>query len=235
MQIKKVGVVGCGVMGSGIAQICAQSGYQVLALETDEEILNKELGSMKFALASRVKKGKLSQADMDNAVNRIIPTVNLKDLSDCDLVIEAVFEDMDLKKKVFTNLNNICAENTIFATNTSALSVIDMAAMTDRPDKVLGMHFFYPVPAMKLLELVKTLVTSDDTIEIAKEFGSSLGKATIIAPDIPGFIVNRLFAPFQFSAIRMLEAGIATVEDIDKAVTQGLANRNFSTFRFAGS
>jgi 3-hydroxybutyryl-CoA dehydrogenase len=222
MEIKKVGVVGCGLMGSGIVQVCAQSGYQVVTSEINDELLNKGLGSINSILTGRVNKGKLSQQDKDSILGRIKGTTDTKDFSDCDLVIEAVIENMDLKKKVFADLDKICPKNTILASNTSFLSIIDMAMATKRPDQFLGMHFFNPAPVMRLLELVKSIATSDETIEVGKEFGKSIGKRVIVAPDIPGFIVNRQLAPFQIGAVRMLEAGIATKEDIDAGITDGL-------------
>jgi 3-hydroxybutyryl-CoA dehydrogenase len=222
MEIKKVAVVGCGVMGSGIAQLCAQSGYQVVVSEINNELLNKGLASIEKALARLVEKGKLAQQDKDATLSRIKGTTNTKDFSDCDLVIEVAIENMDLKKKIFAELDKICPKHTILATNTSCLSIIDMAMATKRPDKVLGLHFFNPAPVMRLLEIVKTIATSDETIEVGKKFGQSLGKTTVIAPDKPGFIVNRLWIPYMLHAIRLLEEGVASREDIDNAVMMGL-------------
>ncbi len=224
MEIKKVGVVGCGLMGSGIAQVCAQSGYQVVVSEIDEELLNKWLASISLFLTRNVRKGKVSQAEKDATLARIKGTTNTKDFGDCDLIIEAALEKMDVKKKIFAELDKICSKDAILATNTSCLSIIDMATATTRKEKVLGMHFFNPVPSMKLLEIVKTIATSDETLEIALEFGKSIGKTTIVAPDTPGFIVNRLLIPFMFDACRMLEAGLATKEDIDTGVRLGLGH-----------
>ena len=222
MAIKKVGVVGCGAMGAGIAQVCAHSGYQVVISEINDELLSKGLASINSFLTKSVEKGKLSQQDKDALLSRIKGTTNTQDLADCDLVIEAVIENMDLKKKIFTELDKICPGHAILATNTSCLSIIDLATATSRPDKVLGLHFFNPVPLMKLLEIVKTIATSDDTLEIAKDFGKTLGKTAVIAQDAPGFIVNRLMIPFILNAIRMLDAGVATREDIDTGINLGL-------------
>ena len=222
MEIKRVGVVGCGAMGSGITQVCAQSGYQVVASEINDELLNKGLTSISNFLAKSVEKGKLSQQDKDSTLARIKGTTNSKDFSDCDLIIEAAVENMELKKKIFAELDKICPEHAILATNTSCLSIIDMAMVTNRLDKVLGLHFFNPVPLMQLLEIVKTIATSDETLETAKGFGKSLGKTSVIAQDVPGFIVNRLMTPFLLDAIRMLEAGVASKEDIDTAINLGL-------------
>jgi len=224
MEIKRVGVVGCGLMGSGISQVCAQSGYQVVVSEINDELLNKGLASISLFLTRNVKKGRVSQAEKEATLARIKGTTNIKDFGDCDLIIEAAIENMDVKKKIFTELDKICSKDAILATNTSCLSIIDMATVTTRPEKVLGMHFFNPVPRMKLLEIVKTIATSDETLEIAKEFGKSIGKITIVAPDTPGFIVNRLLLPFMLGAFRMLETGGATKEDIDTGVRLGLGH-----------
>ena len=224
MEIKKVGVVGCGLMGSGITQVCAQSGYHVVVSEINDELLNKGLASINSFLTRSVKRGRVTQQDKDSTLARIKGTTNTRDFGDCDLVIEAVIENLDLKKKIFAELDKICPEHAILATNTSCLSIIDMATATARPGKVLGMHFFNPVPLMKLLEIVNTIATSDETLEIAGEFGKSIGKTTIIAPDTPGFIVNRLLMPYLINATRMLEAGIATREDIDTAIHLGLGH-----------
>jgi len=222
MEIKKVGVVGCGLMGSGITQVCAQSGYQVVVSEMNDELLNKGLASINSFLTKSVDKGKISQQDKDSALARIKGTTNTKDFSDCDLMIEAAIENMDLKKRIFAELDEICPKHAILATNSSCLSIIDMAIVTTRPDTVLGLHFFNPAPIMQLLEIVRTVTTSDETIEIGKTFGNSLGKTTIIAQDAPGFIVNRLMIPFLNNAIHMLETGVATKEDIDTGVHLGL-------------
>ena len=222
MEIKKVGIVGCGAMGSGIAQLCAQSGYQVVVSEINDELLKKGLASIEKVLARIVEKGKLSQQDKDATTSRIKGTTNTKDFFDCDLVIEAAIENMELKKKIFAELDGICPKDAILATNTSCLSIIDMAVATKRPGKVLGLHFFNPAPVMKLLEIVKTIATSDETIEASKKFGESLGKTTVIAQDAPGFIVNRLWIPFLLHSIRLYEEGVASREDIDNAVMMGL-------------
>ena len=224
MEIKRVGVVGCGTMGAGITQVCAQSGYQVVVSEINNELLNKGLASINSFLSKGVDKGKLSQQDKESTLSRIKGTTSTKDFSDCDLVIEAAVENMDLKKKLFVEVDKICPKHAILATNTSCLSIVDMAMATSRPDKVLGLHFWNPAPLMKLLEVVKTVATSDETLETGKSFGESLGKTIIVAPDIPGFIINRLQIPFRLDAIRMLEAGIATKEDIDAGVTLGLGH-----------
>jgi 3-hydroxybutyryl-CoA dehydrogenase len=222
MEIKKVGVVGCGTMGSGITQVCALSGYQVVVSEINEELLNKGLASISNFLTKSVEKGKLPQQDKDSTLAHIKGTTNTKDFGDCDLIIEAAIENMEVKRGIFAELDKVCPKHAILATNTSCLSIIDMAMVTSRADKVLGLHFVNPVPLMKLLEIVRTVATSDETLETGKEFGSSVGKTIVIAQDTPGFIVNRLMTPFLLDAIRMLEAGVATRENIDTAINLGL-------------
>lgn len=222
MDIKKVGVVGCGAMGSGIAQVCARVGYQVMVSDINEAALDKGISSVGSRLARDVEKGRLSPEDRDNTLQRLKGTVDKNDFSDCDLMIEAVFENMEIKRKTFCEIDEICPEHTILATNTSCLSVINIATATKRPEKVLGLHFLNPVPVIKLLEAIKTIATSDETLETGVEFGKSLGKTLVVAKDTPGFIVNRLMTPFIHNAIRMLESGIASKEDIDTAVKLGL-------------
>ncbi len=222
MEIKKVGVVGCGLMGSGITQVCAQAGYQVVVSEMNDELLNKGLAAINSRLRKSVEKGKLSPPDKESILNRIKGTTNTKNFADCDLMIESAVENTDLKKKIFAELDKICPKQTILATNTSCLSIIDVAMVTTRPDKVLGLHFFNPAPVMKLMEVVKTIATSDETLETGKNFGRSLGKTIVIAQDAPGFIVNRLLMPFLLNAVRMLDSGIATREDIDAGINLGL-------------
>jgi 3-hydroxybutyryl-CoA dehydrogenase len=222
MEIKKVGVVGCGTMGGGIAQISAQSGYDVMVSEINDELLKKGLASINSALSKSVQKERITQQDMDATLGRIKGTTSMSDFSDRDLVIEAAIENIDLKKKILAELDKICPPSVILGTNTSCLSIIDIAMATTRPDKVLGVHFFNPVPVMKLLEIVKTIATSDETLEITRKFGTSVGKTIVIAQDAPGFIVNRLLIPFLLNAIRMLESGAASKEDIDNGINLGL-------------
>jgi len=224
MEIKKIGVVGCGIMGSGIAQVCAQSGYRVVVSETDDNLLKKGILSIEKVLSRAVDKGRMSSDDKESIQNRIQGTASLNDFSDCDLVIEAVPEEMDIKKAVFEQLDKICPEHAILATNTSVLSVIDIAAATNRADKVLGMHFANPVPVMKVLEIVRTIATSDETLETSKSIGESLGKIVVVAKDEPGFLINRIFTPLLLNAVRMLESGSATKEDIDTIVKEGLGH-----------
>jgi 3-hydroxybutyryl-CoA dehydrogenase len=218
MEIKKLGVLGCGQMGAGIVQVFAQAGYQVIAVDTDQKILDNAVKAVDKRLASRVEKGKLDQAEKDSVMGRITTSTKMEDLRDCDLIEEAVPEDLELKKKVFADLDKICPAHTIFGTNTSCLSVTDMAAATKRGEKLLGMHFHNPAPVMRLLELVRTIMTSEETIETVTKFGETLGKTVVVAPDVGGFIVTRLFTPFLLGAVHMLEAGIATREEIDTSM-----------------
>jgi 3-hydroxybutyryl-CoA dehydrogenase len=215
MEIKKLGVLGCGQMGSGIVQVFAQSGYEVVTVDSSEQMLEKGLKEIEKRLTGRVEKGKLSQPERDTTLARIKGSTRLEALKDCDLVEEAVPEDLELKKKVFSQLDKICKKDTILGTNTSGLSVTDMATATKRPDKLLGMHFHNPAPVMQLLELVRTIMTSEQTIEAVKKWGVTLGKTVVVAPDVGGFIVTRLFTPFLLGAVRMLEAGIASRDEID--------------------
>jgi 3-hydroxybutyryl-CoA dehydrogenase len=223
MDIKKVGVVGCGIMGSGIAHNCAQSGYQVVALDTSEDLVKKGLKVISSSLKKSVDKGKMAQEEMDAILGRIKGTTNMADFANCDLVIEAVVEDLGVKKKVFTQLDEICPDHAVLATNTSVLSVTDIAVATKRPEKVLGIHFSNPVPLMKMLEIIKTLATSDETLTIARDFCTSIGKKVVVAKDAAGFLANRILCPFLLNAIRMMEAGYAA-EDIDNICTMGMGH-----------
>jgi 3-hydroxybutyryl-CoA dehydrogenase len=224
MKIQNVGVVGCGLMGGGIAQVCAQSGYNVVVSEMNDEFLNAGLAAINSFLSKSVEKQKISQQDKDSIMSRIKGTTDVKDFSGCDLVIEAVVENLDLKKKIFTELDKNCPPHAILATNTSCLSITDVAVVTSRPEKVLGLHFFNPAPILKLLEVIRTNITSDETYELCREFGQSLGKTVITTKDSPGFIVNRLMVPQILHAIHMLETGVASREDIDAGVRLGLAH-----------
>jgi len=222
MEIKKVGVVGCGLMGSGIAQVCAQAGYQVVVSEITEDLLQKGLNNIKRFLAKGVERGKVTPEEMDAALARIQGTVDIQDFEDCDLVIEAIIENMEAKKEVFASLDGICPPHTILASNTSSLCITEIASATKRGEKVLGLHFFNPVPLMRLLEIVHTILTSEETFERARKFGESLGKEIVVAKDTPGFIVNLLLIPYLLDAVRALEKGVATKEDIDKSMVLGL-------------
>jgi 3-hydroxybutyryl-CoA dehydrogenase len=221
MEIKKVGVVGCGLMGAGIAQVTAQSNYPVIVSEINEELLNKGLKLIDKTLAKSVEKGKLTEQDKAAVQGRLKGTTNIEDFADCDLVVEAAVENMDLKKKIFADLDRICPPHAVLATNTSCLSVTEIAMATKKPDQVIGTHFFNPVPVMKLLEVVTTIVSSEETLNAVKAFGESLGKTVIVAKDTPAFIVNRVLTPMMLEAIRVLEAGLATREDIDNGMVLG--------------
>jgi 3-hydroxybutyryl-CoA dehydrogenase len=222
MEIKKVGVVGCGMMGRGIAEVIARAGYSVIISEVEKDLLDKALAAIDSSLIISVKNGKLSGDEKTATIERITGTTNLADFQSCDFVIEAAFENLDVKKKIFIELDKVCQPHAILATNTSVLSIMDIAAATTRQDKVLGMHFFNPVVMMQLIELVKTIVTSEETLNTSKTFAESLKKDVIIAKDAPGFIVNRLSTPLLLSAIRMLETGMATRDDIDKGIRLGM-------------
>ncbi|MDO8670607.1 MAG: 3-hydroxybutyryl-CoA dehydrogenase [Dehalococcoidia bacterium] len=221
MEIKKVGVVGCGLMGGGIAQTAAQAGYPTVVREINDELLSRGVANIKTSLSRLVNRGTIGQADADAAMGRLTPTTALADFKDCDIVIEAIIENIGEKRKLFAELDNICKAETIFASNTSSMTIIEIAAATKRPERVGGLHFFNPVPLMKLVEVVKTLVTSDETIATLREFGNSLGKTPILAPDTTGFVVNRLLVPYLLDAARVLEAGLASKEDIDQGMMLG--------------
>lgn len=214
-EIRKVGVVGAGQMGAGIVQVFAESGYELVVVDASEPTLQKAVASITKRLASRVEKGTLTPEQKESILRRIHTTNRLEEVADCDLIEEAIPEILELKKELFARLDQICKPETIFGTNTSGLSVTDMAAAVKRSDRLLGMHFHNPAPVMKLLELVRTIMTSEDTIETVKNFGATLGKTVVVAPDVGGFIVTRLFTPFLLGAVRMLEDGIATREEID--------------------
>ena len=223
MEIKKVGILGVtGTMGRGIAQICAQAGYQVIASSRDEKRLNEALAFLDSTMGRAVERGRLTKEAKDAALARIKGTTDTKDFKDCDLVIEVAAEDLDIKKKTFAELDKICPKTTILATNTSVLSVTEIAKVTNRWDKVVGLHFFNPPPVMKLVEIIRAATTSDDTIETAKKFSTSLEKTPVVVSDTAGFIVNRLAVPFMLNAMHMLEDGVASAQDIDTAVKLGL-------------
>jgi len=224
MEIKKVGVVGCGFMGSGIVQTCAQSGYEVVVTDISEQVLNRGVATIEYYLNRGVQKGRISPGDKDLILCRIKGSIGLRDLDDRDLVIEAIPEDMAVKTKVLKELDSICRPDTILCTNTSCLSVTELARETNRPDRVIGTHFLSPVPPSKLLEIVKADTTSEDTLTAVTEFGHSLGKEILVAKDTPGFIFNYLLLALTGAAVRLLENEIATAEDIDKSMTLGLGH-----------
>ncbi|HEX9691891.1 MAG TPA: 3-hydroxybutyryl-CoA dehydrogenase [Gemmatimonadales bacterium] len=220
-EIKTVGVLGCGLMGSGIAQVTAQAGFKTVVREVSEELNVKGRGRIEKSLDRLVEKGKLSADDRTAALNRLTFTTAVADLAGCDLVIEAVTEDLEVKNALFGELDGSCDVDTIFASNTSSLTIAAMAATTGRPDRFVGLHFFNPVPLMKLVEVVRTVTTSRETFDRAMTFAKALGKEPIAAKDNSGFIVNLLLVPYLLDAIRALETGVGTVEDIDKGMVLG--------------
>jgi 3-hydroxybutyryl-CoA dehydrogenase len=221
MSIQKVGVVGCGLMGSGIAQVAAQAGYGVVVREVDDAAARKGRGRIEGSLAKAVEKAKMTAEQRDEVLGRIAFTTQVKDLAPCDLVVEAIVENLAAKRELFAALDGLCAPTAIFATNTSSLSVGDMAASTKRPGRFVGLHFFNPVPLMRLVEVVRTLDTDDDAFEAACGFGERVGKTVVRAKDSPGFVVNLLLVPYLLDAVRALEAGVATKEDIDAGMKLG--------------
>jgi len=220
-MIQKLGIVGCGQMGSGIAQAAAQAGITVAAREVTEDLWKKGFARIEKNIDKAIEKGKADQAFKDKTLANLAGTTKLSDLADCDLVIEAIVENMEAKIEVFRELDKICKPETILATNTSSLPVGDMSAATGRRDKFCGLHFFNPVHIMKLCELVRTLDTSDETITTAKAFAEACGKTVVMAQDRPGFIVNALLVPYLLDAIRMLESGVASRDDIDNGMMLG--------------
>ncbi len=222
MNIHTIGVIGCGLMGSGITEVAARSGFAVIVSEANENFLQAGLARIDKSLARAVKKGKLSEDDMAAIKARITGVVGLDAFADVDIAIEAVSENSDLKRSIFKKLDEVTRPDVILASNTSSISIAALAAVTNRPDKVVGMHFFNPVPVMALLELVRGILTSDETMATARAVGEKMGKAPVVAKDSPGFIVNRLLIPFLLDAVRMYESGLATKEDIDAGVKMGL-------------
>jgi 3-hydroxybutyryl-CoA dehydrogenase len=221
MAISKVGIVGGGLMGHGITQVCAQAGWDVVMREVDDETLAKGIGKIEKQLARGVEKGRMEQADADSVRGRINGTTDYSELADCDLVIEAITENLDLKLEMWAEVDAIVKEDAYFATNTSSLPVIDQAASTSRPDRFLGLHFFNPAQVMPLLEVVQTVTTSDEALAVGMEFGEKLGKTVVKAKDKAGFIVNRLLVPYMLDAIRAYEEGFGSIEEIDIAMKAG--------------
>ena len=220
-KIRKVGVLGAGLMGSGIAEVAARAGYETVVREVTEELVEKGIDKIRGSLAKAVDKGKLEASVRDEALGRLSGTVDLDPLADCDLVVEAIIENLDEKRKTFTALDEAVKPEAIFASNTSSLTVTQMAMFTKRPDKFVGLHFFNPVPVMKLVEVVRMILTSDESFDRAFEFARSLGKEPVACRDNSGFIVNRLLVPYLLDAIRALEEGVGSVEDIDKGMQLG--------------
>jgi 3-hydroxybutyryl-CoA dehydrogenase len=221
MAIKNVGVIGCGLMGSGIVQVAAQSGFQVLFVEANDELVKRGLDRLRQTLDGLVAKGKLDARAKDETLGRIAGTTRLEDLKASDLVVEAMTENQALKNETFAKLDRICAPQALLATNTSSCNVTAMAAATRRPGKVVGLHFFNPVPLMKLVEVVRTLLTDDAAAKEATEWVRAVGKVPVQAKDATAFIVNRLLVPYLLDAIRVYEGGLASLEDIDQAMKLG--------------
>jgi 3-hydroxybutyryl-CoA dehydrogenase len=221
MAIEKVGVLGCGLMGAGIAETCAKAGYTTVVREVNDGLLERGLERLRGSLAKAVDKGKLDAALRDATLGRLSGTTRAADLADCDLVIEAIIENLEEKRAIFTELDAVVKPGTMYASNTSSLTLTQLAAATKRPERFVGLHFFNPVPVMKLVEVVRTILTSDEAYEAAFAFARSLGKEPIACKDNSGFVVNRLLVPYLLDAIRALEEGVASVEDIDKGMQLG--------------
>lgn len=221
MQIRKVGVLGCGLMGSGIAEVAARAGYETVVREVSEEVVEKGVQKIHGSLGKAVEKGKMTAEERDKTLARLSGAVGLDALADCDIVVEAIVENLDEKRKTFTALDEIVKKDALFASNTSSLTITQMAMFTRRPDQFVGLHFFNPVPVMKLVEVVRTLLTSEETYKTAFDFARSLGKEPIACRDNSGFVVNRLLVPYLLDAIRALEEGVASAEDIDKGMQLG--------------
>ena len=220
-EIHTVGVCGAGLMGSGIAQTCASAGFNVVLMEVAQEPLTRGIAGITKSLDKFVEKGKLSKTDRDATLGRLKTTTQVSDLARCDLVIEAIVENVEIKRALFRELDELLALHAIICTNTSSLCVVELAAKTKRPNRVAGLHFFNPVPIMKLVEVVRTIATTQETIDTLFDFAKRLGKDPILAQDTPGFVVNRLLIPYLLYAIRVYEQGLASKEDIDKGMRLG--------------
>lgn len=221
MEIRKVGVVGCGLMGSGIAQVAAMAGFPTVVREVTEELLGKGTASIEKSLARFVEKGTFSPAQKSETLARLKPTLKLEDFAECDLVIEAIIENLDRKREVYAQLDKLVKPEALFASNTSSLSITEMMTVTKRGPQFVGMHFFNPVPLMKLVEVVKTVVTDPSVVQLALDFGRKVGKTPILTTDRAGFIVNRLLVPYLLDAVRALEEGFGSIEDIDNGMKLG--------------
>jgi 3-hydroxybutyryl-CoA dehydrogenase len=221
MPITSVGVLGCGLMGAGIAQVCAQAGYRTVVREVDQGVLDKGLGRVRRFLDEGVQKGKATADQRDAALGRLSGTTSFDALAECDLVIEAIVENLEAKRQAYAAVEAVVSNDALVVSNTSSLCITELAAATTRPDRFGGLHFFNPVPLMKLVEVVRGLSTSQDTYETLFAFAQSLGKEPVTAPDRPGFIVNRLLVPYLLDAIRAYENGLGTIEDIDKGMKLG--------------
>ena len=220
MTIKKVGVLGCGLMGSGIAQVAATAGYDVTVLEQEQKFLDKGFAGVEKSLAKFAEKGTIKEP-AETIRRRLKGTTNAQDVADCDIIVEAIIENLAEKKKTFAALDSIVKKDAIFASNTSSISITEIAAATKRPDRFVGLHFFNPVPLMKLVEVVRTIATSDEAFETAYKFGESLGKVPVRTRDKTGCVVNRLRVPYMLDAIRAYEEGVGSIPDIDNAMKLG--------------
>jgi 3-hydroxybutyryl-CoA dehydrogenase len=221
MEIRTVGVLGCGLMGAGIAQVSAQAGYRTIVREIKQDLVDKGLARIRKFLEEGVQKGKVPPEVRDKVAQGLTGTTQIADLRDCDLVIEAIVENLDEKRQTYAALESVVGDSTIIASNTSSLCIMELAAATKRPDRFAGLHFFNPVPIMKLVEVIRSLTTSEETYQTVVAFARSLGKEPITAPDRPGFIVNRLLVPYLLDAVRAYENGLGTLEDIDKGMKLG--------------
>lgn len=221
MSMNRIGVVGSGIMGSGISEVCAKAGYEVVLRSRTQEKADATLASIEKSLGRQVEKGKLEEAERDKALGLIKAVAAIKELADCDLVIESVIEDLETKKELFGHLDDTCRDDAILATNTSTLPVIEMASQVRNPDRVVGIHFFNPAPVMSLVEVVRAITTSDETVATATDFAESCGKQPVEVKDQAGFIVNALLFPYLNNAIRLYENGVASIEDIDTAMKAG--------------
>lgn len=219
--VKTVGVIGCGLMGSGIAEVCARAGFETIVREVDDTFLGKGLGRVRGSFEKAVQRGKLSSEDREAALSRLRGTTRLEDFAACDLVIEAATENPRIKQETFARLDEICPPHALLASNTSSIPIVQMATATQRPDRVLGLHFMNPVPVMPLIEMVRAITTSDETMARARVFGEALGKRLIVSKDRAGFIVNYLLVPYLLDAVRMVEQGFASKEDIDLGMLLG--------------
>jgi 3-hydroxybutyryl-CoA dehydrogenase len=223
MEIKKIGVVGAGTMGNGIAQVAALIGCEVVMRDVEERFVQNGLKNIDRFLSKSVEKGKMTEDQKQGVLGRITGTTSMADLADVDFVIEAVIEDMNLKRSVFKDLDGICRADVILATNTSSMSITEIAVATQRPEKVVGMHFFNPVPLMRLVEVIRGFHTNDEAVQVTTELAKKMGKETVeVKIDSPGFIVNRIMIPHMLEAINIVQEGVATKEDVDKAVKLGL-------------
>lgn len=221
MKIERVAVLGCGLMGSGIAEVSARAGFETIVREVDESFLEQGLERIRGSLGRAVEKGKLEESTREEVLGRITGTTKLEDLAECDLVIEAIVENLDLKREILSELDGLVGADAILASNTSSLTITEIASATSRPERVIGLHFFNPVPLMKLVEVIRTILNADEVIAVAHQFVTSLGKEPIACRDNSGFIVNRLLVPYLLDAIRAYEEGVGSVEDIDKGMQLG--------------